>query len=153
MTDFMITYDTPYDRAKSLLDDFIAFATVRQYSLPTRRYAQIGDVVRDCASVIVSATSLYPGPLYDPVTCVSPRTSTFLIDIIRDCAVVYSDDGITNVEALEEVSAQGSADAQLLYEFAESVDGWTSKEPWTVVWSISEGGTQVASLQITIGVP
>jgi hypothetical protein len=147
------TYATPYDRAKALLDDFIAFATSHDYPLPTRRYAQVGEVVRDCASVIVSVNSITPDPGYDPVTCVFPRASTFLVDVIRDCAVVYNDDGITNVPVLEEVSEIAAADGQLLYDFGASIDGWTSKAAWSVVWAISEGGQQVASLQITIGVP
>lgn len=153
MTDFMTTYATPLNRAKSLLDDLIAFATVRSYPLPTTRYAQIGDIVRDCESVIVSAGSLTPDGLYDPVECVSPRSATFLVDIIRACAVVYDREGKTIPSVLEEVSQRGAEDGQLLYEFAEQIDGWTSKQPWSVVWSLAEGGLQVASLQITIGIP
>lgn len=149
----MISYTTPYDRAKALLDDFIAFSTAHDYKLPTRRYAQVGEVVRDCESVIVSVNSIAPDPGYDPITCVFPRTSTFMVDIIRNCAVVYNDDGITNVPAMEEVSEIAAADGQLLYDFGASIDGWTSKGAWSVVWSISEGGVQVASLLITIGVP
>lgn len=149
----METFVTPYDRAKSILDDLVAFATVRSYSLPTTRYAQVGDIVRDCAAVIVSVGSLTPDPSYDPVDCISPRSATFLVDIIRGCAVVYDDDGMTIPSALEEVSEQGARDGQLLYEFAQELDGWSSKGAWSVVWSIAEAGLSVSSLQITLGIP
>lgn len=149
----MTTYTTPYDRAKSLLDDLIAFATARNYALPQVRYSQIGDVVRDCESVIVSVGPLTPDALYNPVDCVSPRQATFLVDIIRACAVVYDNNGMTIPSVLEEVSEIGALDGQLLYEFAQEVDGWSNKQPWSVAWSLAEGGLQVASLQLTIGVP
>jgi hypothetical protein len=154
MSDIMTTYATPLDRAKSLRDDLIAFAEVRSYPLPTPRYVQIGDIVRDCEAVVVSVGSLTPDQLYDPIECVSPRQATFLVEIIRSCAVVYTQNGRTIPEALEAVSERGAADGQLLDDFArESIDGWTSKQPWSVVWSLAEGGLQVASLQITIGLP
>jgi hypothetical protein len=147
----MDTYNTPLDRARALLDDLIAFATVRSYPLPPTRYAQIGEIVRDCDAVIVSVGS--PDQLYGPLDCVSPRTATFLVDIIRGCAVVYDNDGMTIPEALEDVSEQGSKDGQLLYEFAQELDGWSSKGAWSVAWSLADAGLQTASLQITIGIP
>ena len=147
------TYVTPLDRAKSLRDDLIAFATVRSYALPTTRYVQIGDIVRDCESVVVSVGSLSPDPFYEPVICVSPRSATFLVEIIRSCAVAYDNQGLTIPSTLESISEQGSRDGQLLYEFAQEIDGWSSKQPWSVLWSLAEGGLQVASLQITIGIP
>lgn len=153
MSDTMTTYDNPLARAKSLKNDLIDFANARDYALPTTRYVQIGDIVRDCESVIVSVGALAPDPFYEPVVCVSPRTATFLIEIIRSCAVVYDNDGLTIVEDMESVSEIGSADGQLLYEFAESIDGWSSKQPWSVLFSITDAGLQVASLQITIGIP
>jgi hypothetical protein len=149
----MNTYPTPLDRARAILDDLIAFATVRSYPLPSTKYAQIGDIVRDCEAVIVSAGSLTPDALYNPVDCVFPRTATFLVDIIRTCAVVYDQNGMTIPEALEEVSERGALDGQLLYDFAAELDGWSSKQPWSVVWSLADAGMQVASLQITIGIP
>lgn len=151
MTD---TYTTPLDRAKSLRDDLISFATSRNYGLPQNRYVQVGDIVRDCEAVIVAVGNLSPDPLYDPIECVSPRTATFLVEIIRNCAVVYDAAGNTIHHILEDVSDQGAKDGQLLDDFArEGIDGWTSKQPWSVVWSLAEGGLQVASLQITIGIP
>lgn len=148
-----MAYTTPLDRAKALRDELIAFATARSYAIPTTRYVQIGDIVRDCESVIVAVGSLTPDPLYDPVECVSPRSATFLVEIIRSCAVAYDSQGMTIPSTLESISEQGSLDGELLYEFAQEIDGWTSKQPWSVVWSLAEGGLQVASLQITIGIP
>lgn len=147
------TYPTPFDRAKALKDELVTFANSRQYGLPQRRYAQVGDIVRDCESVIVSVGSLNPDPFYEPVVCVSPRSATFFVEIIRDCAVAYDNEGITIPARLEEVSERGALDGELLYEFAQVVDGWSSKQPWSVVWSLIDGGLQVASLQITIGIP
>lgn len=149
----METYATPLDRAKAIRDDLIAFATARSYPLPTTRYVQVGDVVRDCESVIVSVGSLTPDALYDPLECLAPRSATFLVDIIRSCAVAYDKNGLTIPDALEEISQRGSEDGQLLYEFAQELDGWSSKGAWSVVWSLAEGGLQVASLQIQIGIP
>lgn len=149
----MITYDTPLDRAKALRDEFVAFADAQEYGLPASRYVQIGDVVRDCEAVIVAVGSLAPDPFYDPVTCVSPRSATFLVEIIRNCAVAYNQHGLTVPATLETISERGSADGQLLYEFAEQIDGWTSKQAWSVQWALTEGRLQVASLQITIGIP
>lgn len=149
----METYATPYDRAKSLLDDLIAFAGAQSFTLPQVRYAQIGEIARDCESVIVSVGNLTPDAVYDPVDCVSPRQSTFLVEIIRGCAVVFDNNGLTVPSLLEEVSEIGAADGQFLYEFAQEIDGWSNKQPWSVAWSLAEGGLQVASLQITIGVP
>jgi hypothetical protein len=147
------SYSHPLDRAKALLKEFSSFAASRAHALPTTQYVQVGDVVRDCESVIVSVTNLAPDPLYDPIDCVYPRSSTFLIDIVRSCAVAYDNQGMTIPTRLEEVSDLASRDGQLLYDFAaESVDGWSSKQPWSVIWSLAEGGMQVASLQLTIGV-
>ena len=150
----MDTYTTPLDRARSLLDDLIAFAATRSHALPTNRYIQVGDIVRDCEAVIVSVGSLTPDPLYGPVECVSPRSSTFLAEVIRACAVVYDQNGLTIPSVLEAVSEIAAADGQLLDDFSrESIDGWTSKSPWSVVWSLAESGLSVASLQIVIGIP
>lgn len=147
------SYPTPYDRAKALLAEFVEFAEARSIDLPEVRYAQIGEIVRDCESVIVSVGNIAPDPLYDPLTCVAPRTSTFLVDIIRSCAIVYDNEGLTIPSSLEEVSERGAIDGQLLDDFAREVEGWTSKSPWSVVWSLAGANIQVASLQITVGVP
>lgn len=152
MSDF-VTYATPFDRAKSILSEFIDFADAKSHALPLVRYAQVGDVVRDCESVIVSVGNLTPDALYSPVDCVSPRQATYLIDIIRACAVVYDSNGLTIPSVLQDVSEQAALDGQLLYDFAQEVDGWSSKQPWSVAWSLAEGGLSVSSLQITIGVP
>jgi hypothetical protein len=150
---FVTSYVTPLDRAKALRDEFVLFAQGRSHSLPTTRYVQVGDVVRDCESVIVSVGNMVPDSGYDPVDCIAPRSATFLIDVIRSCAVVYDDDGLTVPSRLEEVSESAAEDGQLLYDFAAETAGWSSKQPWSVVWSIAEGGLQVASLQLTIGIP
>lgn len=147
------TYNTPLDRAKALLAELVTFADSRDHGLPTRQYAQIGDIVRDCESVIVSAGTLTPGPQYEPVICVSPRSATFLVEIIRDCASAFDSNGVTIPSVLNTVSEIGAADGELLYEFAQEIDGWANKDPWSVVWSIVDGNLQVASLQITIGIP
>lgn len=152
MSDTLVTYATPLDRAKAIRDDLIAFATARAYSIPTTRFVQVGEIVRDCESVIVSVGSLTPDPLYDPVQCVSPRSANFLVEIIRACAVVYDQQGLTIPSILEDVSDQASSDGELLYEFAQELDGWSSKQPWSVVWSLAEGGLSVTSLQITMGI-
>lgn len=149
----MITYDTPLDRANAILDELVAFAATRSHALPLTQYTQIGDIVRDCEAVIVSVGSLTPDPLYEPVDCVFPRSATFLVDIIRACAVVYDRNGQTIPAVLQSVSEIGAADGELLYAFAGELDGWSSKGAWSVVWSLAEGGLQVASLQIVIGIP
>lgn len=154
MTDFMTTYTTPLDRARSLLDELIAFATVKDHQIPTTRYVQVGDIVRDCEAVIVSVNGLVPDALYDPVTCVSPRKATFLVEINRSCSTVFdSRSGLTIPEDLEAVSERAALDGNLLYEFAEQVSGWSSKDPWSVAWSLAEGGLSVSSLQLSIGIP
>lgn len=147
------TYPSPLDRAKALRDELVAFATARGTQLPTPRYVQIGDIVRDCEAVVVSVGSLTPDPNYEPVDCVAPMTATFLVEIIRPCAVVFRDDGTTIPDVLEEVSEIGSDDGQLLYDFAVDIFGWSSKSPWSVVWSLAEAGLSVSSLQVTIGIP
>lgn len=150
----MDTYATPLDRAKALLSDLGDFADARSYALPVTRYAQVGDIVRDCEAVIATVGSLTPDIQYDPVTCISPRSATFLLDIVRSCAVAYDQNGMTIPSVLAAVSEIGSDDGQLLDDFArESIDGWSSKAPWSVVWSLAEGGLQVASLRIIIGIP
>ena len=149
----METYDTILDRARALKDELEAFALSRSHGLPSRSYVQVGDIQRDCASVVVSAGGLTPDPLYDPVTCVSPRTATFIIEIIRDCAIVFDAQGLTVPTQLEAISETSAEDGSLLYDFAEGVYGWSSKSPWTVVWGVVDGALFVASLQLTIGVP
>lgn len=150
---FTTTYPTPLHRARALKDEFVAFAQSRSHPLPATRYVQVGDVVRDCESVIVAVTNLVPDPLYDPIECLAPRSSTFLIDVVRSCAVAYDRDGLTIPSKLEEVSDLAAKDGQLLYDFAAEVSGWSSKQPWSVIFSLAEGGMQVASLQLTIGIP
>lgn len=147
------SYPTPIDRAKSLLSELESLAVAHSYGLPPTRYVQVGDIVRDCEAVVVSVGNLVPDPQYDPVECVSPRTATFLIEIIRNCAVAYDSNGMTIPSELQKISERGSLDGQLLYEFAQQVYGWSSKNAWSVVWSLAEGGLQVTSLQITIGIP
>lgn len=149
----LTTYNTPIDRAKALIDELVTFAATKSYRIPEPRYAHIGEIVRDCQAVIVSVSSLTPDPTYDPVNCISPRSATFLVDIIRSCAVVYDNNGQTITDLIEQVSETGSDDGQFLYEFAQEIDGWSSKQAWSVVWSIAEAGLQVTSLQITIGIP
>lgn len=149
----METYVTPYDRGKALLAEFVTFTESQQYAIPGKRYVQIGDIVRDCEATIVAVGSLVPSVSYDPVTCVAPRNATFLVEIIRNCAVVFDNNALTVPASLEEVSAVGARDGQMLYDFAAQVDGWSDKQPWSVVWSLAEGGLQVASLQLTIGIP
>lgn len=147
-------YATPLDRAKALRDELIAFATTRGHQLPTTRYASVGDIVRDCESVIVSVGSLTQDPAFDPLVCVSPRQATFLVEIIRSCNVAYTSKGLTIPDTLEMISEQASLDGQLLDDFArEGVDAWTAKQPWSVVWSLAEAGLSVSSLQITLGIP
>ena len=148
----METYATPLDRAKALLEEFIAYADAQSYALPQTRYAQIGDITRDCEAVIVAVGALAPDLLYDPTGCIFPMTGTFLVDIIRNCAFHSDEEGMTVVPILEGISEIGAADMQLLWDFAGQVDGWSSKAPWSVVPSLAEGGLQVASLQITIGI-
>jgi hypothetical protein len=150
---FITSYATPYHRAKALLAEFLTFASARSYALPAVRYAQVGDIKRDCAAVIVAATNLVPDPQYDPVDCIAPRSSTFLVEIIRACAITYDRTGLTVPDNLEAISESAADDGQILYDFAAETDGWSSKQPWSVVWSLDEGGLQVASLQLTIGVP
>lgn len=153
MSDLVTSYPTPLDRARSLLNEFVDFATARSHPLPQLRYTQIGEIVRDCESVIVSVNTLTPDPFYDPVTCVSPRSATFLIDVIRNCAVAYDSQGLTIPSILEDISELGSQDGEMLYEFAQEVNGWSSKSPWSVAFSLADGGLQVAELQLTIGIP
>ena len=149
----LISYPTPLHRAKTLLSEFVSFAASRSHSLPTTRYTQVGDIVRDCESVVVATTNLVPDTTYDPIACMAPRSSTFLIEVIRSCAVAYDRDGLTIPSRLEEVSGIAAMDGQVLYDFAAETSGWTSKQPWSVIWSIAESGLQVASLRLTIGVP
>lgn len=148
----METYLTPYDRGKSLRDELVAFATAHSFALPQTRYVQVGEIVRDCEAVIVAVGPLTPDGLYTPVECVSPRLVTFQIEILRKCAIVYNQQGVTVPALLEAVSEVAADDGQLLYEFAQEIDGWTNKQPWSVAWSI-EAGLSVASLRINIGVP
>lgn len=148
-----VTYNTPLDRAKSLRDELVAFADGQTFPLPETRYAQVGEIVRDCEAVVVSVGSLVPDVNYDPVTCIAVRSATFLVEIIRKCAVTFDQRGNTIPAALESVSEQASRDGNLLFEFAQQLDGWSSKTPWSVVWSLANGGLSVSSLQITIGIP
>jgi hypothetical protein len=149
----METYATPYTRAVSLLDELIAFATARSHALPHVRFAQIGDISHDCESVVVSATNMTPDPVFNPIDCVSPRQSTFLVEIMRSCSVIYDQAGMTIPSVITSVSEIGANDGQLLYEFAQEIDGWTAKQPWSVTWGVSDGALQIASLQIVIGIP
>lgn len=149
----MITYDTPLDRARALKDEFIAFAADADHNLPDTSYVQVGDIVRDCEAVVVSVGGFVPGASFDPVGCVAPRTATFLVEILRGCSIVFNRGGMTDHEALEGVSEQAAKDGNLLYEFAQSVDTWTDKEPWSIAWSLNDAQMSVSSLQITLGIP
>lgn len=150
---FVDSYATPLDRARALLAELGEFAETRTHPLPTTRYVQIGDVVRDCEAVIVSVGNMVPDPSYDPVDCIAPRSATFLVEIIRTCAVAFDRQGLTVPTKLEQVSEIGATDGQLLYDFAAEVSGWSSKAPWSVIWSLTDTNLQVASLQLVIGIP
>jgi hypothetical protein len=124
MSDFITTYATPLDRAKSLRDEFVDYANSQGIGLPSKRYVQVGEIVRDCEAVIVSVNGLGPEPTIDPVKCASPSSATFLLDIVRGCAVVSDRAGRSIPDAVEAVSEIAAVDGQLLDNFARQIDPW-----------------------------
>ena len=142
---------TPYKKAKQLLE-----AIVKAYedhgsleTLPERRYAATSEPVVDCASVIVSLTSMTAAEGYE-APCNVPVLGTFSIVVARECANTSNAKGMTNVEQTELVAKIQSDDAEALSSFARNLPTYISKS-WNIVMVIT-GGLAITSLILTVGI-
>lgn len=141
---------TPLAKARQILTLVEDFAAANSIDLPTKRYAQLGEVVIDCESVIVAAPGLEPS-LDTPPGCGPPQLSTFQVLIIRACAFVAYDDGTTNKDAIESASESADADGQMLWDFADAFVPYVSKE-WSLTWTLAEAGLAASILSLTTGI-
>lgn len=144
---------TPLAKARELLTELNAFAITQPVpvDLPSRQYAQLGEPVVDCASVIVALTAMEPHPLTE-VGCSPVQLGTFQLLIIRSCSwVVDNDSGITDVDSMTDVADTADTDGQLLWAFADQLDEFVSKE-WSVGWALTDAGLGVSSLQLSTGI-
>ena len=85
--------------------------------VPTPIHAQLGDVVVPCAGTYVSILNQTEVDLGN--NCDKIQMAEVVVVAARDCANVSYDDGTTNWDAQNAVSAQMDFDADLLLEQAE----------------------------------
>lgn len=148
---------TPYEKAQELLDAISDIGDARVasedwegYTFPALRYAQLGESTITCEGVNVSATNVVPHAAYGPVDCNASQLGTFTIIIARDCAVIHDRYGIDDPVAFAAVSRVADWDGQLLWDWANEMTAYLSKE-WSVAWAIV-GNIGVTTMQLTIGV-
>lgn len=141
---------TPYAFGQSLLSQLQSLALSEGVTLPTPAYTVLAEPVIDCASTIVALTGMEQSGDPSLDFCGSPQYGTYNIIIARECAVVFDDNGYTDVTAAGTVSTQLSTDGELLWSFANQLDDYLIKT-WSVGFVI-EGGLSVASLLLTTGI-
>lgn len=106
---------TPLQFADQLRDDLTTIA------VPQPVYAQLGDIVVDCAATTVSVMSVTEQEVTGGLggQCDVVEIGEVLVIAARECADVANDDGTTDHVAMDAVSAAMDADGALLLEWAD----------------------------------
>jgi hypothetical protein len=151
---------TPLEKAREFLATIEDMAPVMGTVLPDQRYAQLGQPVIACSSLIAAVTTTIPHAEYGGATgsrgnifgfeCNASQQSTFVISLARECSWTSDDTGFDIPEEVVKVSEQMQMDHDLLWYFAANLDAYLSKS-----WSISMvlmGGLSIVTLQLLTGV-
>jgi hypothetical protein len=144
---------TPYEKAQQFLESLEgrAAAQVPVVELPTIRYAQIGTPDMACASVIVGVTTINPDAADEgPVVCDASQLATFLIVVCLECSWTADEEGINDPVLVADASARLDVIGQFLWDWANELDPFVSKE-WTLGFT-SSADLGIATLRLITGV-
>lgn len=141
---------TPLAFVESLVDEVVA--TYPLLPAPPQ-HAQLGDLVVDCAGVYGTILNLTEFVIGGPA-CGAATLADVTIIAARDCAHVANDDGTTNWDAQDAVSAQMDLDADMLWEWAEKqrADAFVPTTPPAITFLIG-GGVAMTTLLVQLPVP
>jgi hypothetical protein len=141
---------SPLSFVQELVDDLI-----RTYpTLPAPpAHAQLSDLVIDCAGVFATILTLTEYELGGK-NCGSVLMADITVVASRDCAHVSNDDGTTNWEKQDVVSAQMNMDSDLMWEWAEKqrVEAFAPTTPPSITY-MNTGGVALTTLVLQLPVP
>jgi len=143
---------TPLNFAQDLAAD------LSHLPLPPEFHGQLGEIVVPCAGTYVSALTTAEvnphGDLGTAAHCDRIQMADISVVVARECANVANDDGTTNWEAQDAVSASMDADGEMLRDWAEKIraDAWYVQGVVTVTYTIT-GAMQMVILSFTTPVP
>ncbi len=112
--------------AQALLDGVVDGYGARGITLPERRYWTLGTPANDCEQVVVSWQQVYLGTPGDeassPLTCDSPRSGVFTVQLCRDMPVVSESGKAPSPEAIQAASRCLLLDAYVLLDILANID-------------------------------
>lgn len=142
---------TPLAFAQDLVADLI-----RSYPLlPKPAHAQLGDLVVDCAGVYATILNLTEFALSAGTqNCGFVTLADLAVVVAHDCANVSNDNGTTNWEAQDPISAAMDADSMALWDWSEKqrADAFVPTTPPTITFMIT-GGVASTTLSVQLPVP
>jgi hypothetical protein len=144
---------TPFQKAQDFLQQLNDRAMLDGTTLlPGIQYAQIGMPDMACESLIVAVTTVAPdaGEEGGPVICDASQMATFLVVWCQACSWVSDDSGINDPAKVAEVSARMDAAGTFLWDWANEMDAYLSKQ-WTLGWA-SAADLGITTLTLTTGV-
>ena len=144
---------SPFEFAQALIEDLKArYGQPPDPQLPEPYLAQLGDLVIDCAGTFVTILSKSEQDLGG--NCGSVAMADVVAAISRDCANVALDDGTTDHDAMNTVSAGMDHDAEILQEWGDKLYA----ESWfrltrPVITFIVQGGLATVTMNVTLPIP
>ena len=149
-----------------LMDNILAdvVATFESYAvpLPSRRYWTVGQSAIDCEQLTLALTQGFLGSpgnqLSEPQRCTVPRSVVVLITVAREVPVVGVNGRPPAADKITEGSKIAAVDAWVLLQSLNAFDQWEQYGLGlgviaTVEFSPPEGGFQLVTMELTIGVP
>lgn len=139
---------TPIEFANTLAADLATLP------LPQPVYAQMGDIIVDCAGTTVSVMITTEQEMVAGGMCDVIEMADLIVIAARECADVSNDDGTTDHVAMDAVSAAMSADSVVLKDWADkmmALSWWRLGRP-SITYMI-QGGIAFATLSVTLPIP
>lgn len=135
-----------YDFVKDLQIKLEGFVVT---SLPAERWAQLGNPVMTCESLVVGGT----GIRQEPISTGTDRCGMYdIVDvsagIARECQVEFREDGTTSPEQAEQIAQILDTDTDALMSWADSLEK-PSSAVTNVQWQI-EGGLVATILTTSV---
>lgn len=140
-------------------------STFQSYSipLPSKRYWTVGQASIDCEQLAVTLVQGYIGPpgeqASSPQRCISPRSVTVLITIAREIPTMSVNGRPPTAQKIIDGAKIGAIDAWALLQSINLLDQWDGDNGYGlgVIGSVDvpppEGGYQLITLELTMGVP
>lgn len=142
---------TPLAFTQTLVDDLVASYPL----LPAPpAHAQLGDLVVDCAGVYATILNLTEFAIAGSQHCGYVTLADLSVVAAHDCANVANEDGTTNWQQQDIVSAQMDVDGDMLWEWAEKqrADSYVLTTPPSITYIIT-GAVAMTTLGLQLPVP